>query len=116
MTPQKDTRAFPHLDPDEMAMLTKFAFRKECQDGEKIFEAGRADVDFYVVESGQMEIQNPSDGNRVVVVHEPGEFSGDIDMLTRRPVIVTAVARGPTVLLRVPGSDLPKLLNTIPKI
>ncbi len=89
---------------------------KKYADGETIFEAGRANVDFYVVESGKMEIQNPSDGNRVVVVHEPGEFSGDIDVLTRRPVIVTAVARGPTVLLRVPGPDLPKLLNTIPKI
>lgn len=99
-----------------MLQLGKFALRRKCQDGETVFKAGQAEVDFYVVESGKMEILNPTDGNRVVAIHEPGEFSGDIDMLTRRPVIVTAIARGPTVLLRVPGSDLPKLLNTIPKI
>ncbi|MGO9836888.1 MAG: cyclic nucleotide-binding domain-containing protein [Polyangiaceae bacterium] len=58
----------------------------------------------YVVESGRIEIQNPTDGHGVIVVHDPGQFSGDIDLLTGRPVIVTAVARGQTRLLCVPGS------------
>jgi thioredoxin reductase (NADPH) len=66
------------------------------------------------VERGQIEIQNPRDGDRIIVVHERGQFSGDIDLLTGRPVIVTAVARGKTHLLRIPGSHLRTLLNRVP--
>jgi thioredoxin reductase (NADPH) len=53
-----------------------------------------------------MEIRNPTDGGRLIAVHEPGHFSGDIDVLTGRPMIVTAVARGPTRLLCVPSGRL----------
>jgi thioredoxin reductase (NADPH) len=116
MNTPKDTRAFPRLDEEEMLLFGKMASVQDYQDGDVIFEAGKSDIDFFLVESGSMEIQNPTDGNKVIVVHEPGEFSGDIDVLTRRPVIVTAIARGPTRLLRVPGSEMPKLLNNIPKI
>src|ERR1700691_3638980 len=75
--------------------------------------AGQADIDLFVVESGQIDILNPADGNRVIVTHEPGQFSGDIDLLTGRPVIVTAVARGKSRVWRVPGSHLRALLNRV---
>ncbi len=50
----------------------------------------------------------------MIAVHEPGQFSGDIDLLTGRPVIVTAVARDKTRVLCVPGSHLRALLNRVP--
>ena len=69
-----------------------------------------------IVESGQVEIRNPTDGQRVIAVHEPGEFAGDIDLLTGRPVIVTAVAQGATRVLCVPGSQFRSLLNHVPDL
>src|SRR5439155_18750881 len=96
--------AFPSLSPDEMDFIRGHARRQTFADGEVVFRAGQADIDFFVVESGAIEIINPTADNATVVVHQPGEFAGDIDMLTRRPVIVTAVARGyETAVLRVPG-------------
>src|SRR6202011_1412413 len=53
---------------------------------------------------------------RLIAVHEPGHFSGDIDVLTGRPVIVTAVAKGPTRLLCVPNGQLRALLNRVPSL
>jgi thioredoxin reductase (NADPH) len=53
-------------------------------DGDAVFRAGQPDIDLYVVESGLMEIRNPTDGDRLIAVHEPGHFSGDIDVLTGR--------------------------------
>jgi thioredoxin reductase (NADPH) len=73
-------------------------------------------MDMFVVESGAIEILNPADENKHVVTHGPGQFSGDIDLLTRRPVIVTAVARGRTKLLRVPGERLREMLNKAPGV
>jgi thioredoxin reductase (NADPH) len=106
--------AFPQLTEAELAVVRPLATAREYADGEIVFRAGQADIDLYIVESGQIEIQNPSDGHTVIVVHKPGQFSGDIDLLTRRPVIVTAVARGQTRVLCVPGDHLRSLLNRVP--
>src|SRR5207247_9045514 len=85
--------AFPRLSPAELAVLKPLATAHDYVDGETVFRAGQADIDFFVVESGQIDILNPTDGNRVIVAHDPGQFSGDIDLLTRRPAIVTALDR-----------------------
>jgi thioredoxin reductase (NADPH) len=97
-------------------MVRPLATTCEYGDGEIVFHAGQADLDLFIVESGALDILNPVDGFRTIVVHEPGEFSGDIDLLTGRPVIVTAVAQGATRLLRVPSSQLRGLLNRVPSI
>jgi thioredoxin reductase (NADPH) len=108
--------AFPRLTSAEVALVKPLGAARDYADGETIFRAGQADIDFYIVECGRIEIRNPTNGQRVIVVHEPGQFSGDIDLLTGRPVIVTAVARGRTRLLCVPGRHLRALLNRVPSI
>src|SRR6266513_2529592 len=108
--------AFPHLDASDLAALKPLATVCSFEDGEAVFRAGDADLDLFVVESGAIEILNPSDGNRSVVMHGPGELAGDIDLLTRRPAIVTAVAHGRTHLLRIPGASLREVLNKLPHL
>src|SRR5436853_7676362 len=103
--------AFPSLDANDLAALRPLAESCSFKDAQTIFRAGDPDMDLLVVESGAIEIINPSDNESHVALHGPGEFAGDIDLLTRRPVIVTAIARGPTRLLRVAGDRLRELLN-----
>jgi len=116
MLTETHNAAFPKLDDDEMQALCTHATTCAYHDGEKVFRAGDADIDLFVVESGGLDILNPTDDNRLIVTHGPGEFAGDIDLLTRRPVIVTAVANGETKLLRVPAKKLRAVLNTIPRL
>ncbi len=111
-----DTIAFPRLDEADLAALRPLGEVCRFEDGQTVFRAGDADVDLFVVESGAIEIINPSDDNRHVVTHGPGQFAGDIDLLTRRPVIVTGVARGRTTLMRVPGPRLREMLNKAPQV
>jgi thioredoxin reductase (NADPH) len=108
--------AFPRLSTAELAVLKPLATSHDYDDGETIFRAGQADIDLFVVESGRIDILNPTDGNRVIVSHEPGQFSGDIDLLTGRPVIVSGVAGGKSRIWRVPGSHLRALLNRVPSL
>src|SRR5271167_237980 len=103
--------AFPQLTAAEFAVLKSLATAHDYADGETIFRAGQADIDLFVVESGQIDILNPTDGNRVIATHDPGQFSGDIDLLTGRPVIVNGVARGKSRVWRVPGTQLRALLT-----
>src|SRR6266699_7034199 len=114
-TTLSDAIAFPHLTANDLALLKPMAESCSFEDGQTVFRAGDAELDLFVVESGAIEILNPSD-NSHIVTHGPGQFAGDIDLLTRRPVIVTAVARGPTRLMRVPGERLREMLNKVPAV
>jgi thioredoxin reductase (NADPH) len=111
-----NTIAFPRLDSQDLKALEPLATRCSFTDGQTVFRAGDADLDLFVVESGGLDILNPSDENRLIVTHGPGQFAGDIDLLTRRPVIVTAIARGATRLIRVDGTRLRELLNKVPQL
>jgi len=94
---ENDSPAFPRLDPHEIDVVRE--------------------IDLFVVQSGHIDILNPTDDDRLIVSHGPGEFAGDIDLLTRRPVIVNAVARGDgVVLLRVPNSKIRDVLNAVPRL
>src|SRR5260370_21300356 len=116
MARESDTIALPTLADNDLAALKSLATSCSFEDGQTVFRAGDADLDLFVVESGAIEILNPSDNNRHIVTHGPGQFAGDIDLLTRRPVIVTGVARGPTRLMRVPGARLREMLNKVPDV
>lgn len=114
MPAESNEPAFPSLSAEEIKLLRPFAAAQDFADGQIVFKAGDADIDLFVVESGQIEILNPTDNDSHITTHEAGEFAGDIDLITRRPVIVTAVARGATRLLRVSGSRFRELLNRVP--
>src|SRR5438552_7999628 len=108
---QLEEGAFPRLTSTELALVKALATPCDYADGDTIFRAGQADIDLYVVESGQVEISNTTDGDRLIVTHGPGQFSGDIALLTGRPVIVTAVAQGATSIWRVKISKIRAILN-----
>jgi thioredoxin reductase (NADPH) len=113
---QPEEVAFPQLTSSELAILKPLATPCDYQDGDAVFRAGQADIDLYVVESGQIDIHTASNGDRPIATHRPGHFSGDIDLLTGRPVIVSGIARGPTRVWRVANSQLRALLNRVPSL
>ncbi|HTU25888.1 MAG TPA: FAD-dependent oxidoreductase [Pirellulales bacterium] len=108
--------AFPHLNDAELDVLRESASERTLADGEILFRAGQPEIDFNVVESGALEIINPVDGDRLITTHGPRSFAGDIDMLTGRPVNVTARAAGETHILHLPNSQLRSLLNRVPSL
>jgi thioredoxin reductase (NADPH) len=111
-----DNKAFAKLTTQELELLTPFAVCQVFNDGDIVFRAGDENVDVFVVESGAVAILNPNNGNSEVTVHHSGQFSGDIDVLTRRPIIVTGVAQGETRVLRVPNARLREALTKVPNL
>jgi thioredoxin reductase (NADPH) len=111
---QNSDVAFPQLSKAELEMVKPLVKTCDYADGEIIFHVGQAEIDLVIVESGEIEILNPTNGNERIVVHGPGQFAGDIDVLTGRPVIVTAKARGPTRVLSIPNDEIRSLLNRVP--
>jgi len=101
---------FPTLTPAQIARISPFARERRAADNESLWEQGDRDRPLFVVIEGGIEIHSGS--SRIVTVHEPGGFSGDIDMLSRRPAVVGARARGPTRLLELSGERVRSLVQT----
>ncbi|HEX5831513.1 MAG TPA: cyclic nucleotide-binding domain-containing protein, partial [Gemmatimonadaceae bacterium] len=104
--------AFPQLGERDIATLAHSATRRHLRDGESLFQAGASRGGFFVVLSGAVEIVDRNGSEpRPVAVHEPGEFTGDIDILSRRRPVVSAVARGDSELLDVPPSEIRRIIG-----
>jgi thioredoxin reductase (NADPH) len=111
--------AFPKLDESQIAKLarcTEGSLRRYPA-GSTLFEVGERDFKFFVIRSGEVEIIDPSsEPPKTVVVHGPGEFTGDVAHLTGRPSLVTAVARTDCEVYEVSGEDLRRALNQCPEL
>jgi thioredoxin reductase (NADPH) len=84
-------RMFPTLTPAQMARVAEHGRRRPTQRGDILFEAGDAVPRFYVVTEGRVEIARPAEsGDTLVTVHGPGQFTGEVNMLTGRRALVRA--------------------------
>jgi thioredoxin reductase (NADPH) len=115
--PETDDAFNPRLSEADIAALSRHATRVRLADGEPLFQAGERRGGFFVVLQGAVEVVDRSGGEtRTVAVHGPGQFTGDIDILTRRRPVVGAVARGATELLEVSPSDVRRLIGERPSL
>lgn len=113
------TVAFPRLDPDQIAKLGRCAAtaRETYRDGEVLFRAGQQDMQFFVIKSGTVEILDVSGGEpRRVVLHQPGEFTGDVSHVTGGRAVVTAVARGDCEVFAIAPDTLRRILDDCPDL
>ncbi len=109
--------AFPKLGDAEIACLAGLAKRCSFEDGEVIFQAGQRNLPFYVVESGEIAIVDETgDRPKTIVVHGPGEFTGDVSLLTDRPAVVSAYARGACRAYCVSQGELRQVIQEIPDL
>ncbi len=109
--------AFPKLSPAEVEILAGMATRCSFRDGEAIFQAGQRGLPLYVVEAGEIAIVDESgDESRTVVVHGPGEFTGDVSLMTDRPAAISAYARGACRAFCVGPGELRKVIQQIPDL
>ncbi|HEV8702414.1 MAG TPA: FAD-dependent oxidoreductase [Candidatus Polarisedimenticolia bacterium] len=109
MTPAEE-EAFPTLTAQQIARIAAFARERDLADGESLWEAGDRNRPLYVILQGEVEIL--SGASHVVTVHRAGAFTGDVDLLSGRPVVVRALARGPVRLLELPSARLRSLVQT----
>jgi thioredoxin reductase (NADPH) len=88
LTAQAD-RIFPILTGAQMARIAAHGHKRAIQRGDVLSEAGDPVVPFFVVVSGQIDIVRPGGpSEELVVVHRPGQFAGEINMLSGRRALL----------------------------
>ena len=109
----KNPLLFPVLTPEEIARVAAVGRRRAVTAGEVLVEQGERNMHFYVIVSGHLEItQTAGLHHELIVVHDPGEFFGDIHTLSGRRSIVQARMQDAGEVIELDREQLQKLVET----
>src|ERR1700683_3692044 len=87
---QADVRGeiFPVLTAEQISRIRPVSTLRKVKAGEILFEPGDSDVPVFVVLSGSLEIVQPDRrGERLIVKHDPGNFTGEMTVISGRPAL-----------------------------
>jgi thioredoxin reductase (NADPH) len=105
------TQAFPVLTEAQINRIRSVAKVRTVQKGEILFEPGNTVVPFFVLLSGSMEIvQQDLSGEIQVATHGPGEFTGEMTMISGRRALVRGRVTEPGEFLELTGEALRSLV------
>jgi thioredoxin reductase (NADPH) len=111
------TRAFPTLSLEQIKQFETCGVRKVFQPGQSLFREGDRDLHFYVILKGELRVEESSSGKvKEVTIHRSREFSGDVDLLTGRPSLVSGVAITPCEVLCVDRTCLREVISGAPEL
>jgi thioredoxin reductase (NADPH) len=89
-------QTFPTLTPAQIARIAAHGSVRQVRGGEVLVEAGGHPVPFFVVKAGRLEIvRDPGPTETLVAVHAPGQFTGEVNMLSGRRSLFRARAAEP---------------------
>lgn len=93
-------RAFPALTEEQIDRIRPLGRIRQVRSGDILIKPGDTVIPFYVLLSGRMEIVQPSlDGERMIALHEPGGFTGEMTMLSgARSQVIGRVSEGGELL------------------
>jgi thioredoxin reductase (NADPH) len=116
--PLSDEVAFPQLTEAELSEVVPFGDKCSFVENKPLLSAGDCPFNSYMILSGQVRIIDISTGaRRVFVRYGAGRFTGDIDIFTRRPSVMTCEADSPTVeAIRLSPDQLRELFTRKPLI
>ncbi|HUA71306.1 MAG TPA: FAD-dependent oxidoreductase [Solirubrobacteraceae bacterium] len=104
--------ASPRLSDEVRARLRALGRVRTVQAGEVLFREGDPSYDFFVIESGVvMIVQGYGHENRVVAVHGPHRFLGEVNLLTGSPPYLSAVVRDPGEVIQFSAEQLRELVS-----
>jgi thioredoxin reductase (NADPH) len=83
------TQAFPTLTPAQIDRARAFGTIRRVDPGDIVFDVGDSSISMFILLSGKMEIVQPNcDSERQLVTHDPGGFTGEINMISGRRSLV----------------------------
>jgi thioredoxin reductase (NADPH) len=109
--------AFPVLKATDLAALAARGQMREVKAGEVLFREGDRNLSFFVVLEGGVEITEQSRGtSHSVVIHHAGQFTGDVDVLSGRAVLVTGTVVQDGKVIQLSSADLRRAVDELPEL
>jgi thioredoxin reductase (NADPH) len=107
---------YPRLEETRIRSLEALGERRSASRGEVLIAEGEPETTFYVVLSGRVAVVDAFGclDQRVVRVHGPGRFLGELGVLTGQVAFLTSVVAEPGEVLAVPADRLRAYVTSDP--
>jgi thioredoxin reductase (NADPH) len=110
---QNIEQTFPKLTSAQIARITAHGRRRRVEKGEILIAVGKANPLFFVVVEGTVDVVQPSGrAETTVMVLTPGDFSGEVSILSGRRSLTTLRVGEPGEVVEVDRDELLQLVQT----
>src|SRR5215469_364863 len=104
-------QVFPVLTQAQIDRVRTVSQLRSVTTGEVLFAPGDTNVPFFVLLSGAMEIVRPDlAGYQLIAKHGPGEFTGEMTMISGQRCLVAGRVTQPGEFLELSGAGLRSLI------
>ena len=108
---------FRRLTEAQVARMSVIGHRREVRAGEVLYESGEQHTSLIVVIAGSLELVRPAgDREEVITVHGPGQFTGEINMLSARRSLVRARMTSDGSVLEIDRDGLRTIVQRDPEL
>ncbi len=108
---------FPSLTKEQIERVKPFGAIESFKKGGTLFVYGQRRIDFFVVLSGAITIiEHRRKDTAIVTIHQPGEFTGEIDSFNDRKVLVSGKVSENSDVIRIKRDDFKRLMTAEPDI
>ncbi|MBY5538240.1 FAD-dependent oxidoreductase [Rhizobium leguminosarum] len=107
-------QAYPKLSEDMITRARTYGEIHDFAAGDYLFRVGEREVSLFVILEGAVDIMESDGhgGDALVVTHERNEFTGELDQLSGRAVLVCAKAVAPTKVIRIDRAKFTLLVRS----
>jgi thioredoxin reductase (NADPH) len=110
--------AYMKLSPGQLERATRSGIQKTYVSNTGLYHQGERGADLYFVLAGAIQTfwSDPLSGKEYFLTLEPGEFSGELNLLNERETLIAARALAGATLVRIPRESLRDFLIAEPEI
>jgi thioredoxin reductase (NADPH) len=106
-------RVFPTLSEAHIGRIAVHGRSRATESGEILVEQGSANVPFFVVVSGEVEVVRPLDkAENVITVVRHGQFTGEVNALSGRPALFRTRVVKPGEVIELDRASMLALMQT----
>jgi thioredoxin reductase (NADPH) len=109
---QRHDQIYPTLDPLEIERVRRFGNPRAFAAGESLWTVGQVAPGLMVILAGRVAVaeRDQFHNRKPIGVHSPGNFLGELALLSGRPALVDAIAQEPVEALIIPSERLRALM------
>jgi thioredoxin reductase (NADPH) len=109
---QRHDQIYPTLDPLEIERVRRFGNLRSFAAGELLWTVGQVAPGLMVILAGSVAVteRDQFDNHKPIAVHGPGNFLGELALLSGRPALVDASAQEPVEALIIQSERLRALM------
>jgi thioredoxin reductase (NADPH) len=106
-------RLFPRLTAAQIERIATHGVRRPMEAGEVFTDVGDPAGRFFVVLAGQIEtVRETASGDELIALHEAGQFTGEVSLLSGRRALLRSRARSPGEVIEISRDQLLALVQT----